>query len=411
VRSPAAVRPALTVAGVAGAVAAFLLIYGNRHDYFDLKIYVSAMRWWADGHALYDYVQPDRVQGELFFTYPPFAALLLWPFAFIPVELTIAIFTLGTSAAVCLTTYWLVAPLAQRYGWPRWYAVGLAIPLVFLVEPIRETISFGQLNMLLIVLLLVDLLYAVPRKKAWAGVGVGLATAIKLVPGIFLVYLLVTRRWRAAAVAAGTAAGAILLAAAVAPRDSWQYWTESLWSTQRVGRTDYTGNQSIQGMLARLVVPDQPPRLLWLVLVVVVAGFGLWRASRAAAAGNELAGVTLAGLVGALVSPITWPHHMYWFIPAVIVIIDAAAAEPAGRRRRALVAFAVAAYTVSVFGVVSFIDWGIAMERTDAVLPFLLRNLYVLLSLVLIATLPTRSAPDVGLYHISRKIDRSVRTT
>jgi len=164
-------------------------------------------------------------------------------------------------------------------------------------------------------------------------------------------------------------------------------------------------------MLARLVVPDQPPRLLWLVLVVVVAGFGLWRASRAAAAGNELAGVTLAGLVGALVSPITWPHHMYWFIPAVIVIIDAAAAEPAGRRRRALVAFAVAAYTVSVFGVVSFIDWGIAMERTDAVLPFLLRNLYVLLSLVLIAALPTRSAPDVGLYHISRKIDRSVRTT
>ena len=47
----------------------------------------------GDGHPLYDYAQPDRVQGELYFTYPPFAALLLRPFAGLPLGLTIAIFT------------------------------------------------------------------------------------------------------------------------------------------------------------------------------------------------------------------------------------------------------------------------------------------------------------------------------
>ena len=410
-RSPVTARQALAVAGVTGAVGAFYLIYGNRHDYYDLKIYMSAMRWWIDGNALYDYAQPDALQGFLYFTYPPFAALLLWPFGHLPLGVTIAAFTIGTVIAVAVTTYWLVAPVADRHGVGKWFAVALAVPLVFMLESIRETITFGQLNMLLIVLLLADLLFAVPRNSRWAGVGVGLATAIKLFPGIFIVYLLITRRWRAAAVAAGTAVGATLFAAAVAPRDSWQFWTESLWSTERVGRTDYTGNQSIQGLLARLVVPDQPNRLIWLLLVAAVAVFGLLRARRAAAAGDELAGLTLAGLVAAVVSPITWPHHLYWFVPAIVIIVDAAAAERGQRRRLGLFALAIGVYAVSAFGVVSFIDWGTGTFPTDSVGHFLLRNAVVLLSLALIVALPIRSRADDALYHMSPKIDRSVRTT
>src|SRR5688572_20861468 len=93
---PASARPPSTVvtrrvavvAALAAAVAAARWAYGNRHDFFDLRIYVSAMRWWAGGHALYGYAQPDRVQGELYFPYPPFAALLLRPFADVPLGLT-----------------------------------------------------------------------------------------------------------------------------------------------------------------------------------------------------------------------------------------------------------------------------------------------------------------------------------
>ena len=87
--------------------------------------------------------------------------------------------------------------------------------------------------------------------------GVGLATALKLFPGIFIVYLLATRRWRAAAVASATAAAATLLAAAIAPGDSWRFWTHELWATDRVGRTDYTGNQSLFGLLSRFTAPAE----------------------------------------------------------------------------------------------------------------------------------------------------------
>jgi alpha-1,2-mannosyltransferase len=391
----ARIRPA-SVAVVAGAVAAFLLWYGNRHDFYDLRIYVSAMRWWADGHPLYDYAQPDRVQGHLYFTYPPFTALLMRPLADVPIGATIAGLTTFTVLATIVTTWWLVAPVAARHGWPRWYAAGLAVPLVFAIEPSRETITLGQINMLLVVLILADLLLGVPRNSRLAGVGVGLATALKLYPGIFIAYLLLARRWRAAAVAAGTAAGATLLAAAVAPHASWQFWTGALWDTDRVGRTDYTGNQSLLGLISRLVAPDEPSRLVWLPVAAAIGAYGLWRAARAAAAGDALTGIALTGLVGALVSPITWPHHVYWFVPALVALVDYVAGPVEGGRleRLPLAVMIVTGYAGAVFGVVSFTDYGTAALRTDNPGDFVIRNLFVLLALILLATLPER---DRGL--------------
>lgn len=370
-------RRAAAVTAVAVAVGLFLWWYGNKHDFFDLKIYVSAMRWWQDGRPLYAYSQPDTVQGRLYFTYPPFAALVLWPFGYLPLGATITIFTAGTAAALAVTTWWLVAPVADRHGWPRWFAVGLAVPLGFAIEPVRETITFGQLNMLLIGLILADLLFAVPRRSRWAGFGIGLATAIKLYPGIFILYLLITRRWRAAVTASATAAGATLLAAAIAPDASWDFWTDALWATERVGRTDYTGNQSLLGLLSRLVAPDRPSRLLWLALAVAAGVFGMWRAARAS---DPVAALTVTGLVGALVSPITWPHHLYWLIPAVVVLVD---------RGRRWLWLALLAYAVSVLGVISFTHWGAAPVPTERLPEFLGRNAEVLLCLLLVAALPT----------------------
>ncbi|MEV0398144.1 glycosyltransferase 87 family protein [Polymorphospora rubra] len=389
------VRRIAAVAAVTAAVAAFLAWYGNRHDFFDLRIYMSAMRWWNEGNPLYDYRQPDPVQGELYFTYPPFTALLLRPFAALPLGATFAIFSILTLVAVAVTTWWLVGPAADRRDLPRWFAAGLAVPLALAIEPSRETLAFGQINMLLIVLILADLLFAVPRNSRWAGVGIGLATALKLFPGIFIVFLLVTRRWRAALVASVTAAVATLLSAAVTPGDSWRFWTHELWATDRVGRLDYTANQSLLGMLSRFTAPEAANRVLWIVLVLAVTGFGLWRAARAVSAGvDPIAGLTLAGLVGALISPITWSHHLFWLVPAMIVLVDAALPVPGGgggtRWRPGYLVAAGVVFAASVYGVVSFPLWNNDPVPTGSVGEFLLRNLFVLISLLLLAGLPVR---------------------
>lgn len=375
---------------VGATVAGILWYRGNPHRYFDLKIYIAAMKWWAGGHPLYDFTQPDPVQASLGFTYPPFAAVLLRPLASIPLGASIALMWVITAVGLGLTVYWLVAPIARRRGWPTWYPVALAIALAALLEPIRQTVYFGQINLLLVLLILVDLLILAPSRSRWTGIGIGLATAIKLIPGIFIVYLLITKRWRAALVSAATATAATLLAAAVAPKDSWFFWTNALWDTDRVGRTDYSGNQSLNGLLSRLG-DGHPNRIAWLLLVLGVLAYGLWRSRRAALAGDEVAGIALIGIVGSLVSPITWPHHLYWFIPAFVVLADAAIGS-SGLRRIRLFALLLVGYVTLAYGMVFVFDSGLDLRWSTGLPGFILLNWDVLLMIALMIALPIRPA-------------------
>ncbi|RQX57872.1 hypothetical protein DLJ57_04810, partial [Micromonospora chalcea] len=191
-RGDVGARTVRRVVAVLALVAILPALYlpNLRHDYYDQKIYMSAMDWWAAGHPLYDYVQPDRVQGALYFTYPPFAALLLLPFGYLRLGVAVATFVVLTVAAVVVTTRWLVLPVLRRHDLPRGFGLTVAVLLVLAVESTRETLTLGQINMLLVVLILADLLFAVPQGRRWAGVGVGLAAALKLFPGIFVLYLL-----------------------------------------------------------------------------------------------------------------------------------------------------------------------------------------------------------------------------
>jgi alpha-1,2-mannosyltransferase len=88
-----------------------------------------------------------------------------------------------------------------------------------------------------------------------------------------------------------------------------------------------TSNQSLLGLLTR-VTASVPAHLLWVLLGCALLVFGLWRARRAYAEGDELVGLTVTGLTGVLVSPISWTHHLFWIVPAVIVLIDVAVGRP-----------------------------------------------------------------------------------
>lgn len=364
------------------AGAAFLFFrLSIQHKFFDLNIYRHAVRFWTGGNELYDYAQPDFLQGFLYFTYPPIAAILLLPFGFIPLGTAGAIFTIGSIVAVFFTTKWLLE--AERLKISLLGIALLAVPLILIIEPMRENLNLGQINMLLITLIVFDLL----KLGRWKGVGVGLATALKLFPGIFIVYFLVTRQWRAAIVSSATAAAATLLAAAIAPRASWDFWTQALWDTARVGRTDYTGNQSLLGLLSRLVAPSEPDRVIWIVLALAVATFGLYRAERATRAGDIVTALALTGLVAGLISPITWPHHLYWFVPALISVF--ACALDRGSRSPLWLLF-IGGYAVSVLGVISLVNWGVEAIPTDTPWLFMQRNAFVLLSFVLLIFTPIR---------------------
>ncbi|MGV9763258.1 glycosyltransferase 87 family protein [Micromonospora tulbaghiae] len=328
--------------------AAWLAIgaFGRPYNFFDMKIYHGAVLWWAGGNELYDFVAPSTTLG---FTYPPFAALVMLPMSWLPVDGAGFVNALASIGALAVVLAALLRPIVDRLGWPLWFTVGIATPLAVAIEPSRETLGYGQVNLLLFALIMADMVGLRWRAKrgthyetadsplarfvysgAWAGVGIGLATAVKLTPALFVAYLMLTRQWRAALTAVGTAIGVTIATFGVLGEESRAYFTGVLWQTERVGAADMTANQSLAGLLARLYDSIETPGLLWLAFSVLILALGLSRAMSARADGDELTAFTLVGLTANVISPISWSHHLIWVIPAIIVLADAAV-----RRREA----------------------------------------------------------------------------
>ncbi|MBX6354454.1 MAG: DUF2029 domain-containing protein [Micromonosporaceae bacterium] len=346
------------VVGAAVLAVLAVRVFGRPYSFFDLKIYHGAVSWWVGGGDLYQYIAPGLTLG---FTYPPFAALVMLPMVELSDTAAGWVNLVVSLAALAGVLVAVLVPIADRYGWPRWFVVALAVPLAGALEPSRETLGFGQVNLLLFALVMADLvalrwqgrrstriagrgrptanspsgsaaLARFWRSGAWAGAGTGLATAIKLTPAMFIVYLVVTRQWRAAMTALGTALGVTVLTFAVAGRESATYFISVLWQTDRVGTQDMTPNQSLAGVLARMYDSADAPTLLWLTFSLVVVVVGLSRAATAHAEGDELAAFTLVGLTANVVSPISWTHHLVFVIPAIIVLADLALRRRAASR-------------------------------------------------------------------------------
>ncbi|MFK4227800.1 glycosyltransferase 87 family protein [Streptomyces sp. NPDC019890] len=410
------------VVGLAAATALFLATVPLHRHWFDLRVYYGAVDSWQQGGRIYDYLVPGTHYG---FTYPPFAAICMLPMTLIGWPGALAISLLLNVSAAAAVLYCSAAAIVRRQGWSRWYTFAVAGCLFTLLEPVRDTFSFGQVNLLLLALVLADawLLSTGGGRAAgrggsagdgrfagrggsvglgrFAGLGIGLAAAIKLTPAIFIGYLLVTRRWRAAATASGVAISATLLALWLAPGASRVYWTEAMWDTDRVGRLAYVSNQSWQGVLARLAEPDDPSRTVWALGVLVLLCVWVWRVRRAVAAGDELAGFALTGLTACLISPVTWVHHLVWVFPALAVLTDAGlrVGKEDPRRRKLLLRWAGTIYVLLCSSVVWLWSWG-----AGGIDGFLGSNTYVWICLGLLLALPLRegatsnapeAAPDV----------------
>ena len=277
------------------------------------------MQWWAAGNDLYSYSQPDWLMGELGFTYPPFSAVIMWPMSFLPWQavqtITDILVVLGRRRVLC---YCILRDSVRLRGPQGLMIVGVATAAAFLWEPIRENVSFGQVNLFLAMFIAGDFLLLAKRWPKFFGIGIGMAAAIKLTPAIFVLYLLITRRWRPAIVAVASFAVLSFGVAVVAPHEVWDFFTKIVWDTSRVGAPDNVFNQSINGVIARFASPNLPSRAIWAPLALLVLVFGMWRARRLFLAGDDMAGMTVTGIVALMITPISWTHHAVWVLPATV---------------------------------------------------------------------------------------------
>ncbi|QCX28946.1 glycosyltransferase 87 family protein [Nocardioides jishulii] len=284
-------------------------------DFYDLGIYRAEGMALRHGWDLYGPL--PGVTGLA--TYPPFAAMVFVPATFLPMGLLEPASVLANVFLLAVVGH-LALRLAGVEG--RRLTIGTAGVLAVAVwcEPVQSTLGFGQVNLLLVALVLADL--TVLRDTRWAGVGTGLAAGLKVTPAIFIVYLLLAGPRRAGATAAVTAVGTVALSALVAPRATWDFWTRHLVDDRRAGRPENVSNQSVRGWLVRAFGdrdPDAWQLAVTLVVVLAVLLVGTVVALRASRAGDELGGLVAMAATGLLVSPISWTHHWVWCVPMLVL--------------------------------------------------------------------------------------------
>jgi alpha-1,2-mannosyltransferase len=329
----------------------FLLSYSGNGVSFgpyriDLNVYRIGSAVWLRGGDLYGALPPTSSGARLPFSYPPIAAVLLAPLALVPMAVAV---TLLTTVTIALTVLVLRVFLRSVIATPNpsralataplglpptpvpaavfgsgpavsWWAVWWLLPAVLFLEPVRNTLNYGQVNVALMALVSADCLVVAPR---WPrGVLVGIAAAVKLTPAAFVLFFLLRRDWRAGGLAALSFCACAGIGFLVAWRDSVDYWSSIIFQASRPGWPGYAANQSIQGVLARAGLDPHSPAgaVTWLVLSAVVVALACLGMRRAFAASADAWALCLNALTGLLISPISWSHHWVWGEMAVLTL-------------------------------------------------------------------------------------------
>lgn len=262
-----------------------------------------------------------HVTGSLYdadkFTGTPFAGLVLKPLAKSAEQALGWAWTFGTLLLVVVlglvAARALPQPVARRTSL---LAAPIAISLLMVSLPVRNTLHLGQTSVIPVLLVLLGC-FAVRGEKA-SGVLIGVGAALQPTVLLFAPLLWFTGRRRAAAATGVTFLGCTALAWAAMPRDSWTYWVHHLAGAGLGASPDANANQSLHGALLRLGLEGPLETALFLLIGAAVTVLGLRRAVTYARDGQLLLAVAITGCVAVAVSPTTWQHQLLWVLLAVV---------------------------------------------------------------------------------------------
>jgi alpha-1,2-mannosyltransferase len=280
----------------------------------DLQVYVYAVKDMLAGKDIFATTTPV---WNLYFIYPPIAAILMTPLAFGPYLFWQVVWT------GCLV--WAQQSVLKRCGAPRGWKLGLlGIAVLLAVEPIRTTLGYGQVNTILMALVVADLLPDPPeqRRRIPQGILIGLASAIKLTPALFVIFMFLIGKRRAAitaiiSFAVFTGIGAIFLF-----RETVVFFSGLSGGDTRTASPLYAGNQSLLGVFFRLGDSSRTTTLLGLAVAGVLAVLGCLVAAHWWRSDEQVFAVAIVGLTTCLASPLSWTHHYVWILPMAMAVLS-----------------------------------------------------------------------------------------
>ncbi|NIH84297.1 glycosyltransferase family 87 protein [Amycolatopsis granulosa] len=294
--------------------------HGVRKWPTDVDVYRLGADTFLKGHSIYTELPVSSVGGPLPYTYPPFSAVLFTPLAIIPPSIGYPLLT----AATCLALFPIV--LAYRKASPElrgllakpWMVVAGACAMV-VAHPVLNTIFWGQINVLLMMLVALDVLWPNPR---WPrGALIGIAAAVKLTPAGFVLIFLLRKDFRAVVTSFVSFLVMTAIAFVLMPRDSWTYWTDRVFHATGMNIGPIHANESVSATFEKLHMTGTALTVaggVGVIAVVVMTFLGTARALRDENLPMAL-GVNAAGVL--LISPISWSHHWVLALPTAALVL------------------------------------------------------------------------------------------
>lgn len=286
----------------------------------DVDVYRLGADTFLHGRSIYTELPVSLVGGPLPYTYPPFSALLFTPLAVIPPHIGYPLLT----AATCLALIPIV--LAYRKSSPQlagllakpWMVLAACCALV-VAHPVENTIFWGQINVLLMMMVAVDVLW--PNARWPRGLLIGIAAAVKLTPAGFVLIFLLRKDFRAVVTSIVSFLVMTAIAFVLMPHDSLLYWTDRVFHATGMNIGPIHANEAVISSYVKLGLSGHTLVIVGGLSVIAVAAMTWLGTARALTDGDQALalGVTATGVL--LLSPISWSHHWVLALPTAALVM------------------------------------------------------------------------------------------
>ncbi|WP_338887289.1 glycosyltransferase family 87 protein [Rhodococcus sovatensis] len=310
----------------------------------DLAVFQDAGAAYLDGMPLYSEDFPTR--SGLRFIYAPIAAVLFAPLVLLD---SVSLQLVWSSVNIMLV-WWVLASMLRKLDVARPVLIATAaLGGALMLEPVRSNFGFGQINVILMALVVADCTGAIPRRLR--GIGIALAASIKITPAAFGLFFLV-RRDMTSIVRAVAAVGIIAaLGFWLLPGASVYFWLTEFFATERGGGHGFVRNQAFTGILARLGADGIVKDALWAAAAAVVVCAAAWSARQFTRSGEPMVALAIVALASLLAAPFAVSHH--WVYSVLLIPL---AIAPQYRSWRPMLVGSIAVFIAGPYFLLEGID-------------------------------------------------------
>lgn len=299
-----AALPILAVLSFVAGVGAALAAAGDTLGYDFLAYHAAAVRL-LDGQPLYD-MSFTETGGFGLFYYPPTFAPFILPLGLLAATTATWAWIAGLLAAFVVGVG--VLPVSRSIRWWIFLLAGWSFPFVYAVK-------LGQVGPILFLTFAIGWRWIDDPIRLGASGAVG--AAVKLQPGLILVWALLTRRFWAVVVGGVVLVGLAVLATVLAGMSAW---TDFLTLLRTVSDPITTDHNFTPGAVAyQLGIPAEVASFVQLASTIGVVAVFL----AAIRWSTPEASYLVAVVASQLVSPIVWDHYAMLLLLPVAYLLSA----------------------------------------------------------------------------------------